>query len=150
MAAASRIPAHLPNMNAPSISFIRKLGEFLTTNQLLWQDAELDPGPQRLISALFVCCHSVSPAPHNRMCGTCVKWNCADVVCVTHYYTCPHVHTPTRSRHISCATHPPGSVRPYRPRMHADHARAHPWPPHHMPRSRNLRSVLRGPNRRSL
>ena len=150
MAATSRIPAHLPNMNAPSISFIRNLGEFLTTNQLLWQDAEARPGtPATHICVIcmllfrFVC-------PHNRLCGTCVKWNCADVVCVTHYYTCPHVHTPTRSRHISCATHPPGSVRPYRPRMHADHARAHPWPPHHMPRSRNLRSVLRGPNRRSL
>ena len=63
MAAASRIPAHLPNMNAPSISFIWKLGEFLSNNQLLWQDAELDPGPQRLISALFVCCYSVSYAP---------------------------------------------------------------------------------------
>ena len=36
-------PRTLPNMNAPSISFIRNFGEFLTTNQLLWQDAEARP-----------------------------------------------------------------------------------------------------------
>ena len=151
MAATSRIPAHLPNMNAPSISFIRNLGEFLTTSQLLWQDAEARPGTPAthiciicLLTFRFAC----PPQPNGwglREMGLRGCW-----LCNISLHTSPHVHTPTRSRHISCATHPPGSVRPYRPRMHADHARAHPWPSHHMPRLRKLRSVLRGPNRRSL
>ena len=118
MEAAYRIAAHLPNMNVSSISFIRKRGEVLETSLHVLQDPEQDPGPQPLISALFVCCHSVSPVPHNRMGVTCVKWDYADVGCVTYYYTRPHVHTPTRSRHIRCP-HPPARVRPGIPPVYA-------------------------------
>ena len=49
---------------------------------------------------------------------------------VSHIAT--HVHTFTRPRDPGTSvatTHPPESVRAYRPCMHAEHPRVHPWPP---------------------
>ena len=71
-----------------------------------------------------------------------------------------HVHTFTRPRDPGTSvdpTHSPWSVRAYRPCMHADHPRVHPWPPtsvatverhtHRIPRTQQTKPRGREPLR---